>query len=118
MKIKTALLSLLLLSLPAWATPSEREIEHLLVFIEQSGCQFDRNGTVHDSREAREHIQMKYDYARRYISTTEDFIRYTATKSSISGKSYHVNCQGKRMPSATWLEDELKRYRSESGTSE
>ena len=106
------LILLMLLALPTLAASNEREINHLLNFIEQSGCEFDRNGTVHDSAEAREHIQMKYDYARKWISSTEDFIEYTATKSSITGKRYHVVCAGKRMPSAEWLLNELNRYRS------
>ena len=112
MKIKLSFISLLLLTLPAWAISSESEISHLLNFIEQSGCQFDRNGSVHDSKEAREHIQMKYDYARKWISSTEDFIEYTATKSSMTGKRYHVVCAGKRIPSGEWLLNELKHYRS------
>jgi hypothetical protein len=113
MKIKLSFISLLLLlTLPAWAISSESEINHLLNFIEQSGCQFDRNGSVHDSKEAREHIQMKYDYARKWISSTEDFIEYTATKSSMTGKRYHVVCAGKRIPSGEWLLNELKHYRS------
>ena len=119
MKIKLSLLPLLfLLALPAWATSSEREIDHLLSFIEQSGCQFDRNGSVHDSKQAREHIQMKYDYARKWISSTEDFIEYTATKSSMTGKRYHVICQQQRIPSGEWLLDELSRYRAAIGASE
>jgi len=113
MNLKLTLLCLLMfLALPTLATSNEREINHLLSFIEQSGCQFDRNGTVHDSAEAREHIQMKYDYARKWISSTEDFIEYTATKSSMTGKRYHVVCDGKRMPSGEWLLSELKRFRS------
>jgi hypothetical protein len=61
---------------------------------------------------------MKYDYARKWISSTEDFIEYTATKSSMSGKLYHVICQGERIPSGAWLETELQRYRLEKGKSE
>jgi hypothetical protein len=87
------------------------EIDHLLQYIETSGCTFNRNGTVHDSEEAAAHIRKKFDYAKRWIKSTEDFIRYTATKSSISGQPYFVICNGTEMPTAEWLTDELARFR-------
>jgi hypothetical protein len=92
---------------------TEVEIQHLFTFIEDSGCTFERNGTHYPAAEARSHIQKKYHHTERWIKTTEDFVKYTATKSSISGKPYHVICQGKRQPSARWLLAELERYRSE-----
>lgn len=107
-----ALLLSLVLSTPATAG-TDSEIQHLLTFIEHSGCVFERNGTSYPAPEARSHIQKKYDYAARWIKTAEDFIKYTATKSSISGKPYHVACQGERQPSASWLLAELERFRSE-----
>jgi hypothetical protein len=106
------LLFLFIVLLPAWAMANDDEISHLLNFIEQSGCQFDRNGSVHDSKEARAHIEMKYDYAKKWIDSTEEFIKYTATKSSISGKLYYVVCDGQRIPSGEWLKQELLRYRA------
>lgn len=89
----------------------ESEIEHLLCYIETSGCTFDRNGTIHSSEEAGEHIRKKFNYAKRWIKTTEDFIRHTATKSSISGKPYRVTCDGVERPTAKWLKEELLRFR-------
>jgi hypothetical protein len=109
------LLGILLVN-PARAD-SEGEIQHLLTYIEDSGCTFERNGRHYPAAEARSHIQKKFDYTQRWIKTTEDFIEYTATQSSISGKSYHVICQGKRQLSAHWLLAELKHYRSEKAAS-
>jgi hypothetical protein len=106
------LLFLFIAWLPGWAMANDEEINHLLDYIEQSGCQFDRNGSVHDSKEAREHIEMKYDYAKKWIDTTEEFIEYTATKSSMSGKLYYVICDGQRIPSGEWLNQELERFRA------
>ncbi len=88
------------------------EIQHLLRYIESSGCDFERNGTVYDSGQARSHIERKYDYIESRIDNTEDFIKYAATESSISGEKYHVACNGKRQTSAEWLHDELSRYRA------
>jgi len=87
------------------------EIQHLLRFVESSGCEFERNGTVYDSKEARSHIERKYDYIESRVDETEDFIKYAATKSSMSGKKYQVTCNGKKQTSAEWLHDELSRYR-------
>jgi hypothetical protein len=100
---------------PLTTLGNDQEITYLLEFIEQSGCQFDRNGSVHDPAEARSHIEMKYDYAKKWISTTEDFIEYTATKSSMSGKLYHVVCNGERIPSGEWLLQALAEYRKAPG---
>jgi len=108
------LLFLLIAWLPAWATANDDEISYLLNYVEQASCQFDRNGSIHDSKEARAHIKKKYDYAKKWIDSTEEFIEYTATKSSMSGKLYYVICDGRRIPSGEWLNQALVRYRSES----
>lgn len=90
------------------------EIQYLLQFIEKSGCDFERNGTVYNSVDARAHIKRKYDYVESYVSKTEDFIKYAATESSLSGNKYQVNCNGKQQTSAQWLLDELARYRQKN----
>lgn len=92
------------------------EIQHLLRFVESSGCVFERNGTVYDSKEARSHIERKYDYIESRVDETEEFIKYAATKSSMSGRKYQVTCSGKQQTSAEWLHDELSRYRANPAT--
>jgi hypothetical protein len=59
-------------------------------------------------------MQRKYDYVKSYVDKTEDFIKYAATESSMSGKKYHVTCNGNKQTSAEWLGNELTRYRSKS----
>ena len=88
------------------------EVKYLLQFIEQSGCEFERNGSVYNSVDARKHIERKLDYVESYVDETEDFIKYAATESSMSGEKYQVNCSGKQQTSAQWLKDELARYRN------
>ena len=87
------------------------EIASLLNFIEQSGCTFIRNGKQYDSSKARQHIEKKYNYHKKQITTAEDFIRYSATKSSITGKSYKVLCNDTSRDSADWLHAELGKLR-------
>ncbi len=94
------------------------EIQHLLQFIESSGCEFERNGTVYDSKEARSHIERKYDYIKSRVDDAGDFIKYAATKSSMSGNKYQVTCNGKQQTSAGWLHNELSKYRAGNPSAE
>ncbi len=90
-----------------------QEIDHLLSYIEHSGCTFVRNGKDYSAKEAREHIQRKYDYVKNRVKTTEDFILSAASESSLSGKPYKVSCDGEEMLTAEWLRTELNTLRSE-----
>ncbi len=90
------------------------EVNFLLGYVEGSGaCQFNRNGSWHDSKAAQEHLRTKYKYlaVRNKINTTEDFIEMAATKSSMSGKPYTVKCGTATVTSNQWLRDELMRFR-------
>jgi hypothetical protein len=93
---------------------NREEVVHLLEYVEHSKCQFNRNGTWHESRDARQHLQKKYDYLDRkgLAPDAESFIERAASLSSVSGRAYEVRCaDGKAMPSASWLNDELARFR-------
>ena len=93
---------------------TEVEINHLLGMIEQSGCEFFRNGTWYDARRAQAHLRAKYDAlaARDQIKTTEDFIDKAASISSISGLPYEIRCSGSAaMPTAEWFKAALAQYR-------
>jgi hypothetical protein len=98
-------------ALAVWAEGTP-EIEHLLDYIGGSQCTFVRNGEERDAGAAKAHIKRKYEYAKKWIETTEQFIEYTATKSSVSGEPYRVICSGREEPSADWLNRELARYRA------
>ena len=91
--------------------PAKDEIDHLLNFVAASSCTFVRNGTEYPSDKAREHLATKYQFAGSRISTAEEFIRYLATQSSMSGELYHVKCGKADALSGVWLTNELKRYR-------
>ena len=96
--------------------PAEQvdEVKHLLAFVRDSGCLINRNGSKHPADRAIEHIEMKYDYFRDRISSTEDFIRYAAAKSTMSGDYYMVTCPGKKaIRTQDWLMRELERFRAE-----
>ena len=95
---------------------TDREIQHLMAYIAGADCRFIRNGKEYGPEEARKHIQKKYEYARIWIKTAEDFIRGVASKSSMSGKPYKVRCKDQTTLCADWLGAELKRFRQEAQT--
>jgi hypothetical protein len=100
-------LLMLLSSHTSAAAGTTEEIASLLLFIEQSECTFIRNGKHYDALKAREHIEKKYTYYKERITTAEDFILYSATKSSITGEPYMVICSGVNMITSVWLNAEL-----------
>ena len=110
----------LLASVPAQAelAPGARaEIDHLLAFVGNSGCEFFRNGAWHEGRKGQSHMSDKLNYLldKDMIKSAPDFIDKVATQSSISGQPYKVRCRGTEIASAKWLGDELARFRA-SGT--
>lgn len=117
MKILLAVFFLLLpFSAPAQqlSPQSGAEIDRLISFVEQSSCQFNRNGAWHSSDEATAHIRRKYKAAldRGLVHSAEDFIRAAASQSSLSGAPYAVKCQGGPViRCADWLTAELRRIR-------
>ena len=94
----------------------QSEVAHLFDYVENSGCQFYRNGSWHDAHQARAHLERKYWYLceKGQVSSTEDVIERAASVSSFSGKPYQIKC-GDAGPvlSGDWLKAELKRYRSQ-----
>ncbi|MEH6557636.1 MAG: DUF5329 family protein [Oceanicoccus sp.] len=108
-KIFIILLSTLSLNVVA---STQDEINHLLRFVTSTDCKYERNGTMHNGKEAVEHINKKYEYYFDDIESTEDFIAYSATKSKISGKYYKIHCSSKApVKSRDWLLSELEVYR-------
>jgi hypothetical protein len=111
----TFLFLVLTTAIPAECEESvNQEIAHLLQYIESSACIFIRNGEEHSAAEARGHIQKKYDHFKNRVKTTEDFIKYTAAKSSMSGEPYMVRCSGLEIRNADWLNAELQKLRNRS----
>ena len=115
--VKLSGLLLVVLCLPVCCladVPEEQraEVAHLITFVTNSPCRLERNGRWYTGRDAAAHMQRKYEYFRETIKSTEDFIRFSATYSTWSGKAYHVHCDGEETePSGQWLVRELTRYR-------
>jgi hypothetical protein len=96
------------------AAKTAHEIEQLIEFVNSSSCQFNRNGSWYPASEAAAHIEKKYRYAldKDRVHSTEDFINYAATKSSITDKPYKVQCKGNQeINCAAWLTSQLSQIR-------
>jgi hypothetical protein len=102
----------------AFAAPTakaQHEIDALIAGLGASGCQFERNGSWYEAKAARDHLQTKYNYLRKHdmADTAELFIERGASKSSMSGKPYHVRCQGKPAEtSERWFKQRLQALRA------
>jgi hypothetical protein len=62
--------------------------------------------------ENKEFINKKYNYYKDDIHSAEDFIKYSATQSTITKKKYTIHCVDLPIEySRDWLLEELSRYR-------
>jgi Family of unknown function (DUF5329) len=117
MKQLSLVVALMLVStgFAAESTPTTKvEIEHLFSYLQESGCQFFRNGRWYGAKEAVNHLNRKYQYLQEkgLVSSAEAFIERAASESSTSGKAYRVRCgSNPAVNSADWFGAELERYR-------
>ena len=93
-------------------TNAEAEIHALIQAVAKSGCEFNRNGSLHSAEAAAEHLELKYSQGKRYAGSAEAFIDRLASKSSWSGKPYQMICDGEVQPAGDWLTSALARIRS------
>jgi len=99
------------------ADQTETEVDYLLTTIGSSECVFVRNGKEYNAEKAEAHLRMKFERGKQYAPTTEQFIQRLASKSSMSRKSYFIECDGEaRVPSGQWLTHLLNDYRAGNQT--
>jgi hypothetical protein len=96
------------------ASPAEeRRIEFLIHSIEVlPGAQFIRNGVSYGAHAAADHLRLKRQRAGNRVATAEDFIRYCAATSSMSGVPYRIRfADGRETTSETFLRTQLANFR-------
>jgi hypothetical protein len=96
---------------PARAQASEDEkIDYLIATVEKlSGAKFIRNGSAYDAAAAADHLRLKRRNAGSRCKTAEDFIRWCASGSSMSGKPYRIRfADGTEVTSEAFLRARLK----------
>jgi hypothetical protein len=99
----------------AESATTKLEIAHLFTVLENSNCQFNRNGSWHDAKEASAHMSTKYKYLQNLnlVPSTEKFIERAATESSFSNKAYQIKCaDGVAQASAPWFTAALMKFRA------
>ena len=121
--VSTILLSVLVLSSSVAVQASEaeesvakREIAFMIQQTRLSGCRFYRNGAWYDASKAADHLATKYEYlaTRGQIDSAEEFIEKAASRSSLSGRAYQIQCAEKAsVPSDQWFRELLSRYREQ-----
>jgi hypothetical protein len=91
---------------------AETEIAALLAAIGASNCTFFRNEAPGTAAEAKAHLERKYRYLRKKVESPETFIDRVASKSSVTGRPYLVECPGKpRQQARQWLLERLAEIR-------
>jgi hypothetical protein len=101
----------------ALAPPEHVRIEYLLSVVGSlHEAQFIRNGTAYDSTAAVSHMRTKLRAAGSRVRTAEDFVRYCASTSSISGKPYEIRFpDGRVVRSADFLRQKLVEFDRQQG---
>jgi hypothetical protein len=89
-----------------------QKIDYLIAAVETlQGAQFIRNGNPYDAKTAAEHLRLKLRLAGTRIKTAEEFIRYCATSSSISGTPYQIRfADGRVVTSEAYLHQKLAEF--------
>ena len=97
----------------ARAAPSEaeaRKIESLIRFVEaRQDLRFVRNGSGYSAAQAGRFLRGKLDSMGKNVATARQFIDQIASKSSTTGQPYTVETEGRSIPVAQFLGDELAR---------
>jgi len=87
----------------------------LAIVASMHDAQFIRNGTSYDSAAAANHLRVKLRAAGSRIKTAEDFIRYCAAASSVSGIPYEIRfADGRVIRSADFLRGKLSEFDREN----
>ncbi|MCL2790547.1 MAG: DUF5329 domain-containing protein [Desulfobulbus sp.] len=112
------LVSLVCMLAPAhgYALSGEEQITMLIESVRDApaGTHFIRNGTAYDVAEAVSHLNFKYSRAKSRVKTAEDFIKYVASKSSVSGEEYLIRYpDGKTVTAAAFFTEKLRVMREE-----
>lgn len=94
------------------STAERARIEYLLAAVASlHDAQFIRNGTSYDSAAAVKHMRLKLGAAGSRVRTAEDFIRYCASVSSVSGTPYEIRfADGRRVRSGDFLRQKLMEF--------
>ena len=106
------LLSLVAVDTVAQDFSEKAKIEYLIASVETlEGAKFIRNGHEYDARAASDHLRLKLKMAGKKVKTAEDFIKFCASKSSITGEPYLMRfADGTTVKSEVYFMNKLKTF--------
>jgi hypothetical protein len=109
------LLSLVVARAFAQDTSETVKIQYLIASVETlEGAKFIRNGSEYDARAASDHLRLKLKMAGKKVKTAEDFIKFCASQSSITGKPYLLRfADGTTVKSEMFFRNKLKTFAAE-----
>ncbi|MEM6552603.1 MAG: DUF5329 domain-containing protein [Planctomycetota bacterium] len=92
-----------------------QKIERLIQGIaDMPDAVFIRNGSEHSAKKAASHLRRKWNAAGDRITTALDFVEHLASRSSMTGKPYHIRTpDGQVTPSRDYLIQQLERMTAE-----
>ena len=90
----------------------DQKINFLITSVETLGdATFVRNGTAYDAKTAADHLRLKLKRAGTRVKTADDFIRYCASISSLSGVPYQIHFpDGRVETSESFLRQKLSQF--------
>jgi len=95
-----------------------QKIDYLIASIETlKDAQFVRNDSSFSAKAAADHLRMKLRVAGSRVTSADDFIRYCASSSSVSGKPYLIRfADGREVAAELFLRQKLKEYETQTRT--
>jgi hypothetical protein len=95
---------------PAAPLTDAEKIEALIRTVEaRKDLQFIRLGSMHSAGEAASMLRVKLSFAGDRVKTVDDFIDHVATRTMSGSPYFVVYPDGRQVPSAEFLREELKR---------
>ncbi|MDR2209801.1 MAG: DUF5329 family protein [Azoarcus sp.] len=102
-------------SAPAHALSEEEKITMIIESIKDTpeGTRFIRNGKAYDVADAISHLNLKRSRTKSRLKTAEDFIKYAASGSSVSGKEYLIRYpDGTTVTTAAFFMEKLRKLKA------
>jgi hypothetical protein len=95
-----------------------QKIDYLIATIETlKDAQFIRNDTYYTAKAAADHLRLKLRVAGSRVTSADDFIRYCASSSSVSGKPYLIRfADGREVTAEMFLRQKLTEYETRART--
>ena len=106
------LLSLVVARVYAQDSSETARIQYLIASVDAlQGARFIRNGREYDTQSASNHLRLKLKTAGDKVRTADDFIKFCASQSSMTGEPYLIRlADGTTIKSEVFFRNKLKTF--------